>query len=172
MSIQRVIRRAINVWQQCADLFRSTGAKDDFSTQGHARFINALENALGILEPCCSISIEKPIQKAKEPPPSNISKEDTSNLFEMLDVENASDHDPGVAVADVTPAKKQPSSKVNPTLDVYILEILSELELAFSIFCFFEDLNHTEDFLIAPWKSYKEGKLDVIPRFFGTTDSP
>lgn len=53
LNILRVVQRAIHARKRCADWFRKTGAKDEASIEGHDHFINVLENALAILQPCC-----------------------------------------------------------------------------------------------------------------------
>jgi hypothetical protein len=58
----------------------------------------------------------------------------------MLDVEDADDI-LDVAASDISIAKT-PSSKKGATSDVWILyQIEAEMDLAFAVFCFFEDLH-------------------------------
>lgn len=167
LSILRVVQRAIQARQRCAAWFQKTGAKNDDSTEGHVHFINVLEKALVILESCCTASNEKSSastqeHKSKHSASADVNGDSLRNRFKMLDVEDTNDVVLDVAASDVTVAKKSPSPTAQAANDVYELEIQYGADLAFIIFCFFEDMHRIQDFLKETWIKYKAGKLDLM----------
>lgn len=166
LNILRVVQRAIHARKRCADWFRKTGAKDEASIEGHDHFINVLENALAILLPCCLKSVQtskqeqKPKTSALEPESSHI----LSNRFGMLNVEDTNDIVLDLAASDIsaTSAAKKSSKATTPhSWDVYELEIQHGTDLAFLIFCFFEDLHRIQDFIKETWGKQKAGTVDL-----------
>lgn len=165
LNILRVVQRAIHARKRCADWFRKTGAKDEASIEGHDHFINVLENALAILLPCCpksqtSKQEQKPKTSALEPESSH----NLSNRFGMLNVEDTNDIVLDLAASDIsaTSATKKSSKAITPhSSDVYELEIQHGTDLAFLIFCFFEDLHRIQDFIKETWGKQKAGTVDL-----------
>lgn len=166
LNILRVVQRAIHARKRCADWFRKTGAKDEASIEGHDHFINVLENALAILLPCCPKSAQtskqehKPKTSALEPE----SGHNLSNRFGMLNVEDTNDIVLDLAASDIsaTSAAKKSSKATTPhSWDVYELEIQHGTDLAFLIFCFFEDLHRIQDFIKETWDKQKAGTVDL-----------
>lgn len=142
--IVRVVQRAINARKRCAAWFQKTGAHDeDGSTARHLHFVDILEKALSALHPP-GASDPAPL-KAKDTlsTPEEQSQE-VVNRFSALDVEDL-DESPGIAASDVIVANKK--SVKGRTIDVYELEGQSEIDHAFVIFCFFEDLHRLQDTL-------------------------
>ena len=134
----RVVQRAINARKRCAAWFQKTGAHDeDGSTARHLHFVDILEKALSALHPP-GASDPSPL-KAKDTlsTPEEQSQE-VVNRFSALNVEDL-DESPGIAASDVIVANKK--SVKGRTIDVYELEGQSEIDHAFAIFCFFEDLH-------------------------------
>lgn len=173
LSILRVVQRAIQARQRCAAWFQKTGAKNHDSTDGHAHFISILENALVILESCYADSEKNAKASTDEQNLKNSASADTdgdslSNRFNMLNVEDTNDVDLDVAASDVTTAKKSPTSTAQLANDVYELEIQYGTDLAFVVFCFFEDMHRIQDFLKETWRKYKAGTLDLMTATFTT----
>lgn len=166
LNILRVVQRAIHARKRCADWFRKTGAKDEASIEGHDHFINVLENALAILLPCCpkSAQTSKQEQKPKTSALEPESSHNLSNRFGMLNVEDTNDIVLDLAASDIsaTSATKKSSKATTPhSSDVYELEIQHGTDLAFLIFCFFEDLHRIQDFIKETWGKQKAGTVDL-----------
>ncbi|KAI4279291.1 MAG: hypothetical protein L6R38_005073 [Xanthoria sp. 2 TBL-2021] len=172
-SVLHVARRAIHARQRCSDWFRTTGSKDQASTESHAHFIAVLEQAMAILKPCYSNDLpgydqrmepnEKDSKQAEKSPQTF--DDDLSNRFHMLKV-----HDTDSDV-DLTATEVQASAKQTPTksqtksqVEREVWELVEEFstDIAFVIFCFFEDLHRIQDFLKETWKKYKDGTLDLM----------
>lgn len=125
---------------------RRTGAKDEVSIEGHDHFINVLENALAILQPCCPKSTQTSKQEQK--PRSSVLEPEIShnlsNRFGMLNVEDTNDIVLDLAASDISATSavtKFSKTTTQNCWDVYELEIQHGTDLAFLIFCFFEDLH-------------------------------
>lgn len=82
-----------------------------------------------------------------------------ANLFGALDVEDL-DKSLNVAASDVFITNKKPAK--GHGVDVYELECQSDIEPAFVVFYFFEDLHRVQDSLKETWESYKAGTCDLI----------
>lgn len=82
-----------------------------------------------------------------------------ANLFGPLDVEDL-DKSLNVAASDVFIKNKKPAK--GHGVDVYELGGQSDIEPAFVVFCFFEDLYRVQDSLQETWESYKAGTCDLI----------
>lgn len=164
LNILRVVQRAIHARKRCADWFRKTGAKDEASIEGHDHFINVLEKALAILQSCCPKSAKagKQEQKTRDSPPEP--DQILSNRFGMLNVEDTNDIVLDLAASDISAtsaAKKSSKATAQDSWDVYELEIQYGTDLAFLIFCFFEDLHRIQDFIKETWRKQKAGTVDV-----------
>ena len=81
------------------------------------------------------------------------------NRFSALDVEDLNEF-PGIAVSDVIVANKK--SVKGRIIDVYELQGQSEIDHAFVIFCFFEDLHRLQDTLKETRESYKAAICPVV----------
>lgn len=164
LNILRVVQRAIHARKRCADWFRKTGAKDEASIEGHDHFINVLEKALAILQSCCPKPAKagKQEQKTTDSPPEP--DQILSNRFGMLNVEDTNDIVLDLAASDISAtsaAKKSSKATAQDSWDVYELEIQYGTDLAFLIFCFFEDLHRIQDFIKETWRKQKAGTVDV-----------
>lgn len=171
-SVLRLARRAINARQRCSDWLRTTGFKDQASTERHAHFIAILEQAIAILKPCYSDNLtdhDQPIEpneedsKQDQKSPQTFS-DDLSNRFHMLKVHDT-DSDVDLTATEVHAPVKQPptNSQPNSQVECEVWEVVEEFstDIAFVIFCFFEDLHRIQDFLKETWKKYKDGALDL-----------
>lgn len=164
LNILRVVQRAIHARKRCADWFRKTGAKDEASIEGHDHFINVLEKALAILQSCCPKSAKagKQEQNTRDSPPEP--DQNLSNRFGMLNVEDTNDIVLDLAASDISAtsaAKKFSKATAQDSWDVYELEIQYGTDLAFLIFCFFEDLHRIQDFIKETWRKQNAGTVDV-----------
>lgn len=92
-----------------------------------------------------------------------ISGEELKNRFGALGIEDTSD-DLDLGVSDVLASglggAKRNSTQTS-TVDVYELERQSDVDDAFIIFCFFEDLHRIQETLERIWKEYKDGKCEL-----------
>lgn len=164
LNILRVVQRAIHARKRCADWFRKTRAKDEASIEGHDHFINVLEKALAILQSCCPKSAKagKQEQNTRDSPPEP--DQNLSNRFGMLNVEDTNDIVLDLAASDISAtsaAKKFSKATAQDSWDVYELEIQYGTDLAFLIFCFFEDLHRIQDFIKETWRKQNAGTVDV-----------
>lgn len=164
LNILRIVQRAIHARKRCADWFRKTGAKDEASIEGHDHFINVLEKALAILQSCCPKSAKagKQEQNTRDSPPEP--DQNLSNRFGMLNVEDTNDIVLDLAASDInatSAAKKFSKATAQDSWDVYELEIQYGTDLAFLIFCFFEDLHRIQDFIKETWRKQNAGTVDV-----------
>src|SRR5271170_4769661 len=166
-NVLRVLERAINARRRCSAWFRKTGVDNHYSDAGHLYFIDVLEKALGILKPnehgvdnsaqsASQLTIQPSEQKGKSKP----STFDLINSFEMLKVEYFTE---GIDLdsADVDVSAKAPTGRP-PAPEIYELEDDSDGDLAFDVFCFFEDLHHIQAFLADTWEKYGDGELDLV----------
>lgn len=58
-SIIRVVERCIKARQRCAAWFKKTDVRNDYSDEGHARFIEVLQEVLETLKPCVKTESSK-----------------------------------------------------------------------------------------------------------------
>lgn len=158
-SIVRVVKRAIDARRRCAAWFQKTGVHDgDGSTARHLHFVGVLEKALSALHPAGPADPSPPKPKDTLPTPEEPTQE-LANRFRALDVEDV-DESQNFAASDVVIANKKPSK--GRSIDVYELEYQLDIDHAFLIFCFFEDLHRVQDALKETWESYKAGKCDLV----------
>ena len=158
-NISRVAQRAINARKRCAAWFQKTGVHDeDGSTARHLHFVGILEKALNTLRP--STLAEPSSPKLKDATSSmEESSQEMANRFGTLDVEDL-DESLDVAASDVVITNKKPAK--GHSIDVYELEGQCEIDHAFIIFCFFEDLHRLQNALRETWESYKAGTCDLV----------
>ena len=164
LNILRVVQRAIHARKRCADWFRKTGAKDEASIEGHDHFIKVLEKALALLQSCCPKSAKAGKQELKTREHPSETDQILSNRFGMLNVEDTNDIVLDLAASDISAtsaAKKSSKATAQDSWDVYELEIQYGTDLAFLIFCFFEDLHRIQDFIKETWRKQKAGTVDV-----------
>ncbi|MCJ1453626.1 hypothetical protein MMC28_003973 [Mycoblastus sanguinarius] len=162
LSIMRVVERAIDARRRCASWFKKTGACDIDSTEGHLHFVSILEKALTLLRPLVTTnaSSKSSTKDWKDIPimTTDVPSEEIKNRFSVLDIEDPDDAMDLVA-SEVSVTNKPPSK--TRTVDIYELEAQSDIDDAFIIFCFFEDLHRVQDFLRVTWEGYKTGRCDL-----------
>lgn len=158
-SIIRVAQRAINARRRCAAWFQKTGVKDeDGSTARHINFVGVLEKALSALRPSGSAEPSPP--KPKDAPSTlEEPSQELTNRFGALIVEDLDDP-LIVSASDVFIASTK--SAKGRSIDVYELQGQAEIDTAFIIFCFFEDLHRMQVDLKETWEGYKAGTCDLI----------
>lgn len=163
-SLRTVVERAIRARQRCSEWFQKSDVHNKYADKQHIHFIEILKQSLKILEPC--VEAEGSAQKhRKQDEPSLQENARIVNRFAALKVEESPDVDPSevseVAAA-VNMAQKTKDSK-DESVIVYELEDEDEFdeELAFIIFCFFEDLHRTQEFVDELWRKYKARKCDL-----------
>ena len=158
-NIVRVVQRAIDARKRCAAWFQKTGVHhEDGSTARHLHFIGVLEKALNALRPPGSVEPSPP--KPKDTLVTlEESNQELANRFGALDFEDL-DEALNVSASDVVIAKEKPAK--GRGIDLYELEGQSEIDYAFVIFCFFEDLHRVQDALKATWESYKARTCELV----------
>lgn len=163
-SLRTVVERAIRARQRCSEWFQKSEVHNKYVDKQHTHFIEILKQSLKILEPC--VEAESSAQShQKQDEPSLDRNASITNRFAALKVEESPDVDPSevseVAAA-VNMAQKTKASK-DEAVTVYELEDEDEFdeELAFIIFCFFEDLHRTQEFVNELWRRYKARKCDL-----------
>ncbi|KAI4174861.1 MAG: hypothetical protein LQ348_006288 [Seirophora lacunosa] len=163
-TLRAIVERAIRARRRCSEWFRKSNVRNVYADKQHVHFIEILEQSLKILEPCLEAddaASSHPKQAASLPDTASL-----ANRFCMLNVEESPDVDPAevsAIAAAVNMATKSKASKGESEIAVYELEDEDEFdeELAFVIFCFFEDLHRTQDFVKELWQKYKARKCDL-----------
>ncbi|KAG8531882.1 uncharacterized protein KY384_003518 [Bacidia gigantensis] len=159
-EVLSVVKRSINARKRCSKWFRQSASDDLDSNSSHEQFIEVLEKALKILEPCIDTHTEKRAQSSETPGSAQPPNAGLCNRFGMLNVEDV-DETFDVSAASVNMTAKSPSSAPSKDREEYEFEEKLSFALAFIVFCFFEDLHGIEDLLKDSWQQYKEGKLDL-----------
>ncbi|KAL9042108.1 MAG: hypothetical protein Q9214_003882, partial [Letrouitia sp. 1 TL-2023] len=164
-SLRAVVERAIRARQRCSEWFRKSDVHNQYADKQHIHFIEVLEQSLRILEPC--VEAEDTAHKPQMQDKPLLERIDSNtNRFSLLKAEE----NPEVDVSDISEVAaainetaKTKLSKGEPAVAVYELEGEDEFdeELAFIIFCFFEDLHRTQDYVKELWHRYKERKCDL-----------
>ena len=161
-SVVRIVQRAIGARKRCASWFQKTGIlSEEGSTNTHLHFVATLERALSTLRPDLQLSeMASPVKGSS--PTTTASIEELKNRFSVLGLEETGDDfDPAAAEAatNIIVAKKSPAKDC--VVEIYELEDQSDIEHAFIIFCFFEDLHRLQEFLQETWKEYKTSNCDL-----------
>ncbi|KAI6711844.1 hypothetical protein JHW43_005649 [Diplocarpon mali] len=121
----------------------------------HQYFISILEQAFCILEPCFeTATVKSSVQVSNDPQPP-------ANQFEVLELEDIDDDMTNITVSDVVPNKTKESEKCTAQ-DTYEIEVDNDTEMAFMIYCFFEDLHRIQDLLKETWKQYTTGSINLL----------
>ncbi|MCJ1353173.1 MAG: hypothetical protein MMC33_003158 [Icmadophila ericetorum] len=168
-SLQSIVERAIHARQRCTEWFRKSNIRNryaDESDKRHLHFTGVLEESLKLLGPC----LETPTSSSQQPTkpgcsldidaPMSISK--LANRFEILEVEELPDIDAFASSPSANTTKRAKKSKSKSVVDVYELEDdMDDDDIAFMIFCFFEDLHRIQDYIGEIWKSYRAGETNL-----------
>ena len=159
-SVVRIIQRAIDARKRCASWFQKTGiVSEEDSTKSHLHFVTTLERALSTLRP----DIPEIASPEKGPDPTTaVPAEELKNRFSVLGLEETVDDEDLTAAEAATElggAKKRPGK--DSIVEIYELEDRVDIEHAFIIFCFFEDLHRIQSFIQEIWKEYKTNKCDL-----------
>ncbi|KAG8526668.1 uncharacterized protein KY384_008097 [Bacidia gigantensis] len=164
-SLYRIVQHAIRARQRCSEWFQNAKIRNEHFDKGHTHFVKILQRALEILEPCVvdETAAKKPKDQAKESPKES---EDLTNRFSALNMEESPEIDAfeiAEVVAAVHAPQKTKASKGKAIATEYELEDEEEFDadLAFIVYCFFEDLHRTQDFLSDLWRKYMSGKCDL-----------
>jgi hypothetical protein len=148
-SIRKVLERAIEARERCADWYQAAKIENEYSNEGHRHFIDILEHAHSILETGPS---ETKRQRAKTVPRGQEDADkflnDVTNRFHGLQVDDLLDVDD--------------NESINSEGVVYELQEGSETTMmSLRIFCLFEDLHQIQDFLHNAWTDFKSEKIDL-----------
>ena len=161
-SVVRIVQRAIGARKRCVSWFQKTGIlSEEDSTKTHLHFVATLETALSTLRPDLQPSEETSPGKGSSPATA-VAAEALKNRFSVLGLEETGDDldlAATEAATDPSAAKKSPAKY--HTVEIYELEDQLDIEHAFIIFCFFEDLHRLQDFLQETWKGYKTCQCDL-----------
>ncbi|KAK5731784.1 hypothetical protein LTR17_011135 [Elasticomyces elasticus] len=156
-DVQHVLQRAITARQRCTAWFKQTGLQNEYSNEGHEHFVDILERALKLLRGSASSTPAAWDSSRHADPLANM----LNNRFGALDLGNEADID--LEVEDVMqPPSTAPvkSTRSEPTA-VYELE--SEIwDVAFAIYCFFEDVHQLQAHLVGVWEQQRNGEVDLL----------
>ncbi|KAL8800987.1 MAG: hypothetical protein Q9182_004779 [Xanthomendoza sp. 2 TL-2023] len=164
-SLLVMVERAVRARRRCSEWFQKSGVHNEYADKQDIHFIQDLEESLKILK----LSVEAE-NAGNEVLAQNdtLSEHSTSltNRFSSLKTEDSPELNlaqvSGVAAAVSVPEKAK-ASESDPEVAKY--ELVNEddfdEELAFIIFCFFEDLHRTQVFINHLWREYKAGKCDL-----------
>ncbi len=150
-GLRKVLERAIQARQRCAEWFRTSKLQNKYSDEGHQHFIDVLKSALEILE---TRNVAATKEKNDPANSKNVEEADAflhgvTNRFEVLGVEDT------VNLEDL--------EAISAGGDIFELEYESEeMKMSLMIFCLFEDLHRIQDFLHGIWKSFKAKTLDLV----------
>ncbi|KAI4221041.1 MAG: hypothetical protein LQ349_007944 [Xanthoria aureola] len=163
-SLRVVVERAVRARQRCSEWFQKSGVRNQYAEKQHTYFISILERSLKILEPCLQSKTAGPEQQTQNGP--LLESSNVNNRFSSLKLEETPEADPTevseIAAAINIPAKTAASADESE-IATYELEDEDEFDekLAYIIFCFFEDLYRTQDFVNELWRNYKAKKFDL-----------
>jgi len=174
VPIRRIVERAIKTRKQFSIWYRrneeaggDSAARTQASNNSHEHFIGILEDALQTLRPCFEAippkQSEPPKKKKHQQPTAEDAEEEGEGSFENqfagLHVEDlGEDADLDIAASDV--AATNTTMRAQNTEEVFEIEEDIESELPFIIFCYFQDLHETVDYVSAVWKRVAAGELD------------
>ncbi|KAL8669911.1 MAG: hypothetical protein Q9168_005518 [Polycauliona sp. 1 TL-2023] len=161
-TLRAVVERAIRARKRCSEWFRQSGVSNQYADQQHIYFIGILEQSMQILEPCIEPSGQDPEQGSLSPEHDETTNStakhlSSRNLQESLDVDPADTFDSG---SDSGKSASAPGADGNNVYELDFEDGFDE-ELAFIIFCFFEDLHCTQDYIKELWRKYKARKCDL-----------
>jgi hypothetical protein len=146
-SILSTLRDVIHARKCCAAWYRAHQAEETKSTdvhnEGHRHFISVLEEVYETLKPFEMMADKN--DKNNE----NVDVPKMSNMFEYLEIEEASDWDPTAGTMPNPPKKKA-------SQDTYNMETSAE-DISFALYCFIKDLTDIRIFVRRSWREYKHG---------------
>jgi hypothetical protein len=148
----KVINRVIKARKRSQDYFDQLTEGKDKGKDGHAHFIEVLQDVLQKLEPLCREDcMPEAIPKTSE---SKTRKENATNIFENLTVEEPSNPplQPQIPQADQlnTPITFEDDSSGDSST------------ILFAVYCLFQDVTNVRTFLQDLWRNKKAGKVDLI----------
>jgi hypothetical protein len=126
---------------------------EEESNLKHEHFIRVLEEALATLLPF--------FEKPEAPPKANNVADgtDLNNRFDSLGIYDLDDEELGTT----THTSDNTTSGANNTNTPQVeCEESLETELPFMVFCLFEDLHRSQDFLTESWKSFAAANIDLM----------
>ncbi|PVH79112.1 hypothetical protein DL98DRAFT_533306 [Cadophora sp. DSE1049] len=163
--IQLSLLRAIQARKRCATLYLSNanggGIAEDSSYAAHQHFIEILEQCFTILQPRFEIlRADKSENSGTRPSFTTQTQQmgSSQNRFEKLPLKSTSEIDLDDSPIDTTAS---PSLRTTSTLksDVYVPELPAQAEFHFAVYCFYEDLHATQEFLKRQWQDVRDGLL-------------
>lgn len=163
-NVLRVLERAINARQRCSDWFTKTGLDNGYSKEGHNYFISVLRKARDLLQPpsvdSASMTAATVTGSGTEQSTNIDVKGDTasleiSNRFAGLTVEEV---DANFELTTTEIANTKPGAAV----ETYEIEVDPLWDVAFSIYCFFEDLQRLQEEVKRTWRRYQAGQVDLM----------
>ncbi|KAL8996515.1 MAG: hypothetical protein Q9169_003982 [Polycauliona sp. 2 TL-2023] len=164
-NLRGVVQRAIRARQRCSEWFCKSGVSNHYADKQHTYFTSILEQSMRILEPCMEPTRLDPKQGNFSRGPDETTVPFTEHLssLELEESSNIETADVSEVADTVNIPIQTTSSKVQDEDVVYELELESgsDQELAFIIFCFFEDLHRTQDYLNELWRKYKAKTCDL-----------
>ncbi|KAF7872868.1 uncharacterized protein EAF02_008939 [Botrytis sinoallii] len=161
-TVRKVLQRAIQARQRCANWFESSNFENQSSNKGHQHFIGLLKDILSALDQgrndrSHSNSTYVPNKTTTKSQDTEASWNEISNSFQNLDVEDCLEEDSEVENDEESP---EPNTDTPDTCELE--EESLEMKMSMMIFYFFEDLHRIQNFLRGIWKRYKDKTLDLL----------
>ncbi|KAF4629354.1 hypothetical protein G7Y89_g8792 [Cudoniella acicularis] len=156
-GLRKVLKRAIEARQRCAQWFQTSKVENQYSNEGHQHFISVLEQTLEILGPgketpsAADVKEKTKGKKRQVDEASDALWEELRNRFQSLAVQETPDADENEEVLDE-------SADYSYELE----EESEETKMSLMIFCFFEDMHRVQDFLHSIWRGFKAGDVNLM----------
>ncbi|KAK4949146.1 hypothetical protein LTR10_012519 [Elasticomyces elasticus] len=156
-DVQHVLQRAITARHRCTAWFKQTGLQNEYSNEGHEHFVDILERALDLLRGPASSTPAAGVPSRHEDPLANM----LNNRFGALNLDDGAEIDLEVEGVMQPPSTAPVKSTRSEPTAVYELE--SEIwDVAFAIYCFFEDVHQLQAHLVGVWKQQRNGEVDLL----------
>ena len=149
------VNQAISARKRFSTWYRESGRESD---AGHVHFIRVLEEALALLQQT-NDNGEK--SREKSPSDHDASTTQLNNRFEALEIDEVELDGQFMAEEAKTTRDSAPPPNHDEN-EVYELELPNQLDFAFDIFCFFEDLHQIQDRVRQAWTNYAQRRLDLL----------
>jgi len=159
INIQRILERAIRARNRCAKWFSTMAT--EYTEEGNAKhvfFIQVLEQAFNILKPAFESRKNLESAKVKAIPRGKLR---LSNHFMPLEVDDLQDEEMDNADTKLSASTmKSAGTEQKQPSQLYELEVDSDADLPFVVFCFFEDMHRMLAFIKDTWTKVGTKDLD------------
>lgn len=161
-AVRKVLQRAIQARERCANWFESSKFGNQSSNRGHQHFIELLQDILSALDQgrndrSYPNSTDVPCKTSRKSKDTEPSWTEISNSFRNLDVEDYLEED-----SEVENDEERPEPNNDTTATCELEEESLEMKMSMMIFYFFEDLHRIQNFQHKIWKRYKDKTMDLL----------